>query len=137
MAPRMDLDQLHHHLGKYIDNHEFRSKIVFRVKRSQSNHTRGGCSSDEESGYGWDQCYFSGAMKILHRLNEIDFAHLHCGRLALEDLDRVKHIARTSVIKLPWFLSERGAVNFSGQVVSYEESLRQIKRVNSYLDGEC
>ena len=128
----MDPDQLHHHLVKYVDDHEFRSKIVFRVKRS----FREGCNSDE-NGYGWDQCYFSGAIKILHRLNEIDFVRLHCGRLALEDLERVKRIARTSVIKLPWFLSERGAVNFGGQVASYEESLRQIKRVNSYLDGEC
>ena len=105
------------------------------MKRSQGNN-REGCSS-EESGYGWDQCYFSGAMKILHRLNDIDFARLHCGRLALEDLERVKRIARTSVIKLPWFLSERGAANFGGQMASYEQSLRQIKRVNSYLDGEC
>ena len=141
MAPRMDSDQLHHHLGKYIDDHEFRKRIVFCVKRSQSGDSTSGnneevCSS-EENGYGWDQCYFSGAIKILRKLDEIDFFLVHGGKLALEDLERVKRIARISVIKLPSFLTDQGTVTFGGQVASYEWTLRQIKRVNSYRDGEC
>ena len=138
MALRMDSEQLFHHLGKYISDHKFRNKIVFRVTRSRSGGTRGEGCSCEESGYcGWDQCYFSGAIKILCKLGEVDFSLLHCGRLAVEDLDRAKRIARTSIIKVPWFLlsSEGGAS--CGQVVSYERTLHQIKRVNSYLDGEC
>ena len=76
-------------------------------------------------------------MKILCKLGEVDFSLLHCGRLAVEDLDRAKRIARTSIIKVPWFLlSSEGGVS-CGQVVSYERTLHEIKRVNSYLDGEC
>lgn len=149
MANRMDSDQLYHHLSNYIDDHKFRSKIVFRVKRrSRSGRpplldAQGERCSTEESGCGWDQCYFTGAIKILRRLCEVDLSLLYSGRLAVEDLDRVKRIARISIIKLPWFLwsSEGGLGPCSGggggQVATYEQTLWQIKRVNSYPDGEC
>lgn len=60
-------------------------------------------------------------MDILQNLDEIDFDVLFSGKIALEDLPRVKHSARLSLIKLPGFMKDKEA---------YISSLRKIALLN-------
>ena len=120
MARSMDSSELHSHLSKYLTDSVLRDKVVYRAKR-----TLQGAKSSSEDGCGWDQCYFAGAVKILRRLGKIDFTLLYSGKVSIEDLPKVKHIARTSILKLPHFLSGQSGVT------SYSLALQEIKRENA------
>lgn len=120
MARSMDSSQLYYHLRKYLTDPTLRRKIVYRAKR-----TLPGARKSAEDGCGWDQCYFTGAVKILRKLDKIDFPVLYSGKVSVEDLPRVKHIARTSIVKLPCFLSGPNGV------ASYSRALQEMKRENA------
>ena len=113
MARYLGPGELHAHLGKYLRDEELRSRAVFRVKRNLADSST--------SGNGWDQCYFAGAVKILRLVESIDFSLLHSGKLTLDDLDRVRRIAKISVLKLPRFLRDTPA---------YVSTLEEMKREN-------
>ena len=119
MAKCMDSQKLHSHLGYYLRDKELRDKIVSRVKRPVA--TSSSSSSSSSSGCGRDQCYFTGALKLLQQVDTLDFVLLYSGQLSVEDLDRVKRIARTSILKLPYFMQD---------TLSYLSALKEIKREN-------
>lgn len=110
----MTFHELFDHLKRYIIDSEMRWKYVMRVKRYLPDPNMKG-------GSGKDQCYFKGAVDILQNLDEIDFDVLFSGKIALDDLPRVKHSARLSLIKLPGFMKDKEA---------YISSLRKIALLN-------
>jgi hypothetical protein len=117
MAHRMTFEQLYNHMDRYISNSEERWKYVTRVKRGISNPYEFGC-------YSRDQVYFEGAVEILETLDEIDFISLMCGKLCLDEVNRVKRVARTDCIKIPKFLYD---------LKLYKEKLREIGIINGIL----
>lgn len=117
MAYRMTFEQLYNHMEKYISSPDDRWKHVTRVKRGISNPNEIGC-------YSRDQSYFEGAIDILEKLDEIDFDVLMSGKLCVDELTRVKRLARTSSLKLPKFMMN---------TATYREKLREIGIMNGIL----
>lgn len=120
MADRMTFAQLFNHMEKYIELPAERWKLVTRVKRGISDPNTRGC-------YSRDQAYFEGAVEILQSLDTIDFGLLMSGKLCLDELDKVKKIARCDQLKLPAFVKS---------LKSYKDRLRRIAVVNGIYDSE-
>lgn len=121
MADRMTFAQLFNHMSKYIEQPAERWKLVTRVKRGISDPNTRGC-------YSRDQAYFEGAVEILQNLDSIDFVLLMSGKLCLDELDKVKKLARLDQLKLPAFLR-----NFK----TYKDKLRRIAFVNGINQENC
>ena len=121
MAQRMESSELFDHLQTYVLDPDIRKKIVLRAKRGSSDTPGDGRS---HVGCGWDQCYFIGAVKILRRLDKIDFTVMHSGKLPVEEVDHVARIAKTSVLKLPHFISN------SENLALYTRTLVEMKQAN-------
>jgi hypothetical protein len=117
MAYRMTFEQLYKHMETYISSPDDRWKHVTRVKRGISNPNEIGC-------YSRDQSYFEGAIEILENLDEIDFDALMSGKLCVDELNRVRRLARTSALKLPKFMMNSA---------TYREKLREIGITNGIL----
>lgn len=114
----MTFEQLFNHMEKYIELPAERWKLVTRVKRGISDpHTRG-C-------YSRDQSYFEGAVEILQNLDSIDFFLLMSGKLCLDELEKVKRLAKTDQIKVPAFFKS---------IKAYKEKLRHIGIVNGIIE---
>eukprot|EP00108_Taenia_solium_P000343 TsM_000706000 transcript=TsM_000706000 gene=TsM_000706000 len=62
-----------------------------------------------------------GAIAILRNQNNIDFAQLMCGKLAISDLPRIKDVCSAERIHLPYFMEPMAA---------YRTRLLQIARIN-------
>jgi hypothetical protein len=118
MAHKMNFQQLFEHMKSYISSPEERWKHVTRVKRGISDPFEVGC-------YSRDQSYFEGAIEILENIDEIDFKVLMSGKLCVDELERIKRVARTECIKMP---------KFSLDLKSYKKKLRQIGIINGILD---
>ncbi|XP_013396550.1 uncharacterized protein KIAA0895-like [Lingula anatina] len=114
MSVEMTFCELFEHLEGYIINPEMRWKHVMRVKRGLENPNALG-------GYGKDQCYFEGAVEILRNIENIDFHLLYCGKICLDELPRVKRLARMNCMKIPKFLQD---------VVKYKKILKHIAKIN-------
>jgi hypothetical protein len=95
----MTFEQLFNHMERYIELPDERWKLVTRVKRGISDPNFVGC-------YARDQSYFEGAIEILENLDKIDFNLLMSGKLCVDELERVKRIARTDCIRTPKFFSD-------------------------------
>jgi len=121
MASEMTFKELFDHLAHYIRNDEQRWKHVMRIKRGLQNpNDLGGC--------GKDQCYFEGAIDILRQLDTIDFRLLMAGKICLEDLPRVRRMARQDCIKIPLFMRD---------MQRYRRLLKQIAQLNGIpTDGD-
>lgn len=119
MAHRMNFEQLYDHMETYISSPEARWRHVTRVKRGISD-------PHEIGGYSRDQCYFEGAIEILEKIDEIDFKVLMSGKLCIDEIDRVKRLARVDCLKLPKFLLD---------MKSYKQKLRQIAIVNGIISA--
>lgn len=118
MAHKMNFQQLFQHMETYIASPEERWKHVTRVKRGISDPFEVGC-------YSRDQAYFEGAIEILEKLDEIDFKVLMCGKLCVDELERIKRVSRTECIKMP---------KFSADMKAYKQKLRQIGIINGILE---
>ena len=121
MSQLLNVSELHFLLSKYIRNDKFRAKIVFRAKRSLRFQ---GKNDQGMECCGWDQCYLTGAINLLKNLNDVDFILLHSGKIAQVDMERTKHIARTSISKMPWFLTRHSSL------VTYKKLLREMYIAN-------
>lgn len=106
-------------LSKYIEDTYLRERIIKRVK--------GVTGFDCVGGRKHDQCYFSGAVKLLQNLEEVDLALLHSGKIAMEDVPRVKRISKTASLPLP---------SFAADMSEYVSILREMRSVNE-LSVEC
>ncbi|KAH9281894.1 putative protein-like [Echinococcus granulosus] len=114
MAEYLPFKDLYQHLSKYVKSEEQLWKHCMRVKRCLPCQNNCG-------GYGKDQRYFEGAITILRDQNNIDFAQLMCGKLAISDLPRIRDVCSVERIRLPYFMEPMAA---------YRTRLLQIARLN-------
>ncbi|CAH8867833.1 unnamed protein product [Trichobilharzia szidati] len=114
MAEYLPFKELFEHLGKYVSNEEQRWKHCMRIKRCLP-------SQDKCGGYGKDQRYFEGAVKILRNQANVDFNLLMAGKLTLEETNKVRRCAIMSAVRLPLFMQDKE---------KYLASLRTIARLN-------
>ncbi|ESO89113.1 hypothetical protein LOTGIDRAFT_183090, partial [Lottia gigantea] len=96
-STEMNFKQLFDHLAQFVTNREQRWKHVMRVKRGLAD-------PNDLGGYGKDQCYFEGALKILRNIEDIDFTVLMSGKICIDEINRIKRVARKDCIKLPAFM---------------------------------
>ncbi|XP_072021972.1 microtubule-associated tyrosine carboxypeptidase 1-like [Amphiura filiformis] len=113
-ATEMSFQELFDHLQFYIRDCNLRWKYVMRVKRGLHD-------TNDVGGYGKDQCYFTGAVDILRNIDKIDFNLLYSGKVCIDELPRVKRIARLDCLKLP---------NFMRNMDEYRKQLKYIATVN-------
>ena len=106
-------DSLMTELGRYIDNISIRRSIVRRLKSETGLDKIGGRTKD--------LCYFAGAVKLLRRLEELDIGLLFSGKVAIEDLHRVRRISRTCSVPIPSFASD---------IPRYVAVLHEMRRAN-------
>jgi len=118
MAASLTFRGLFDHLEQYVKSPEQRFRHCMRVKR-------GVTEADGLGGYGNDQCYFEGAVEILRNMNTIDFPVMYAGRLCVDEVHRVRRVARMDCIKLPIFLND---------VEKYKRSLRHIAVLNGLIE---
>ncbi|XP_071956157.1 microtubule-associated tyrosine carboxypeptidase 1-like [Antedon mediterranea] len=116
----MSFQQLYDHLGTYVRDSNYRWKLVMRVKRVLDD-------VNDVGGYGKDQCYFTGAVQLLRNIDETDFVLLYSGRIAVEELPRIRRLARMNCIKLPTFLQD---------VAKYKQNLWNIAVVNNLVSKD-
>ncbi|XP_078618643.1 microtubule-associated tyrosine carboxypeptidase 1-like [Branchiostoma floridae x Branchiostoma japonicum] len=116
MSTEMSFSDLFHHLETFIKDVHQRWKIVMRIKCGLPDPAKdlGGC--------GKDQAYFAGAVEILRNLEVIDFHLLYSGKVCIDELPRIRRLARRDCIKLPHFLLDQEA---------YRKKLRQMAAVNN------
>ncbi len=114
MGKTMTFERLFDHMSQYIRSPEECWKVIMRVKRGISDPNAVGV-------YARDQSYFEGACKVLENVEKIDFKLLMSGKICLDELDKVKEVARLDLIKLP---------KFYRNMKKYKEKLRLIAAVN-------
>ncbi|XP_019646994.1 PREDICTED: uncharacterized protein KIAA0895-like [Branchiostoma belcheri] len=116
MSTEMTFSDLFHHLETFIKDVHQRWKIVLRIKCGLPDPAKdlGGC--------GKDQAYFAGAVEILRNLETIDFHLLYSGKVCIDELPRIRRLARRDCIKLPHFLLDQEA---------YRKKLRQMAAINN------
>ncbi|XP_075242523.1 uncharacterized protein LOC142337253 isoform X2 [Convolutriloba macropyga] len=96
MSTVMGFRELYEHIGGLEPDPDLRWRLVYRVKRAME--------SEEVGGYGKDQCYLAGAVKILLNRKRIDFPLLFTGKLCYDEVDKVKRIIRKDgCLKPPYF----------------------------------
>ncbi|EKX53597.1 hypothetical protein GUITHDRAFT_100581 [Guillardia theta CCMP2712] len=106
-------------LKQYVSSPEARWSYCLRCKRGLRNSALPGS-------LGKDRAYLEGAIKILQRLNDLDFVLLHSMKVSLEDYNDAKIVllrnsSLTRQLHIPSFLSN---------IADYKESLKEIARVN-------
>jgi len=106
-------------LRQYVSSPEARWSYCLRCKRGLKNTALPGS-------LGKDRAYLEGAVKILQRLNELDFVLLHSMKVSLEDYSDAKILLlrNTSLarqLQIPSFIK-----NMS----EYKEKLKEIAKVN-------
>ncbi|CAH1229104.1 KIAA0895L [Branchiostoma lanceolatum] len=118
LSTEMSFSDLFHHLETYIKDVHQRWKIVMRIKCGLPDPAKdlGGC--------GKDQAYFAGAVEILRNLDSIDFHLLYSGKVCIDELPRIKRLARRDCVKLPHFVLDQEA---------YRKKLRQMAAINNIV----
>ncbi|VDL91963.1 unnamed protein product [Schistocephalus solidus] len=114
MAEYLPFKELFEHLSRYLKDEEQCWKHCMRIKRCLRNQ-------EECGGYGKDQRYFEGAVRILMEQNNIDFRQLIAGKLSLTDLEKVQEQITLEEIHLPSFMTP---------ISAYQAQLREIARLN-------
>nr|XP_006813054.1 PREDICTED: uncharacterized protein KIAA0895-like [Saccoglossus kowalevskii] len=116
-ATEMSFEELYDHLQHYLQHPEHRWRHVMRVKRGLENPNALG-------GYGKDQCYFAGTVEILRNIDNIDFNLLYSGKICLDEVNRVRRVARTRSLRLPHFMQD---------IEQYKKRLKYMARINGLL----
>ncbi|KAL7054105.1 hypothetical protein AAHC03_026560 [Spirometra sp. Aus1] len=114
MAEYLPFRELFEHLSRYLKDEEQCWKHCMRIKRCLRNQ-------EECGGYGKDQRYFEGAVRILMEQNNIDFRQLIAGKLSLTDLEKVQDQITLEEVHFPSFMTPFSA---------YQAQLREIARIN-------
>ena len=112
-------DSLMAELSKYIENIGIRQSIIRRLKAETGLDKTGGRTKD--------LCYFTGTVKLLRKLDDLDIGLLFSGKVSVEDLPRVKRISRTCSVPIPSFASD---------IPRYVAVLQEMRRANE-LCMEC
>ncbi|KAK7899606.1 hypothetical protein WMY93_020459 [Mugilogobius chulae] len=120
-ASSMSFCQLFHCLGRFLQDPHTRWDYCVRAKRGQRDTTLPGCFSK-------DQVYLDGILKILRHRDKINFPLLmSLGKVAFEDVDRLKPLAQMDNIRIPHFMQDQAR---------YQEQLTKIMTVNHLTDEE-
>nr|VZI45582.1 unnamed protein product [Spirometra erinaceieuropaei] len=98
MAEYLPFRELFEHLSRYLKDEEQCWKHCMRIKRCLRNQ-------EECGGYGKDQRYFEGAVRILMEQNNIDFRQLIAGKLSLTDLEKVQDQITLEEVHFPSFMT--------------------------------
>jgi hypothetical protein len=67
---------------------------------------------------------FTGAVRILRQAQDIDFKLLYTGKICIDELQRIRRIARQDCIRLPYFLKH---------IASYKRILEEIAILNGLI----
>lgn len=120
-ASSMSFTQLFHSLGRFVQDANTRWDYCVRAKRGQTDTTQPGCFSK-------DQVYLDGILKILRYRDKINFPLLmSLGKVAFDDVDRLKYLALMDNIRIPHFMQDQA---------KYAEQLTKIMAVNQLTDEE-
>ncbi len=96
MSTVMGFRELFEHIGGLEPDPDQRWRLVYRVKRK--------LDANDVGGYGKDQCYLAGAVKILLNRKKLDFQLLFTGKLCYDEVEKVKRIIRKDgCLKPPYF----------------------------------
>ena len=77
-----------------------------------------------------DQVYLIGALQLLKHRHSIDFSALYLGKLAWEDVDRLKPLARKSKVIVPAFL--RSEENYLSKL----DAILRVNRISNEMLAE-
>uniref|UniRef100_A0A8C6UGM1 Si:dkey-222b8.4 n=1 Tax=Neogobius melanostomus TaxID=47308 RepID=A0A8C6UGM1_9GOBI len=120
-ASTSSFSQLFHCLGRFVQDPHTRWDYCVRAKRGQTDTAQPGCFSK-------DQVYLEGILKILRYRDKINFPLLmSLGKVAFEDVDRLKSLAQMDNIRIPHFMQDQA---------KYHEQLTKIMAVNRLTDEE-
>ncbi|XP_065843247.1 putative tyrosine carboxypeptidase MATCAP2 [Oscarella lobularis] len=109
---------LFHNLSQYVSSPDARWNYCVRVKRGIRDTSKPGCFCK-------DQVYFKGALQILKYRHEIDFNGLFMGKVAWQDVARLKEVSRKRKIMLPAFIRDER---------KYKEHLEDIMTTNEITE---
>ena len=98
-ATRMSFWELFLHLEQFIESPERRWGHCLRVKKGLADTSAPGA-------FGRDQCYFTGAVKLLQLRRHIDFVKLHAAKVSVEEIGRVADKISLEGVNLPWFMRD-------------------------------
>eukprot|EP00929_Paragymnodinium_shiwhaense_P012863 TRINITY_DN120749_c0_g1_i1.p1 TRINITY_DN120749_c0_g1~~TRINITY_DN120749_c0_g1_i1.p1 ORF type:complete len:1094 (-),score=361.32 TRINITY_DN120749_c0_g1_i1:53-3334(-) len=90
--------ELFHEIMGYFSDPKRAWQMCCRIKRGMIDTSQPGA-------FYMDQAYFRGAVEILQHIDEIDFARLYGGQIALQDMDKVHFVLRKEVVRLPRFMN--------------------------------
>jgi len=121
MAATLSFKDLFKKLAEFVLDPDKRWEYCVRAKRGQYDTSVPGCFTK-------DQVYLAGSLSILKNRRRIDFeALMRCGKLAWEDVDRVKGLADYEKTRIPSFMKD---MNF------YKSRLEFILKVNGLKDSD-
>lgn len=114
MASVMGFRELYEHLQGIEPETEPRWRLVYRIKRS--------LGAEELGGYGKDQCYLAGAVKILLNRRKLNFPMLFSGKLSYDEVDKIKRTVRMEgCLKSPYL----------DNMAAYHKHLNEVASLNS------
>ena len=115
-AKTMSFRELFDRLEKYVADKDRRWKFCVNAKR--------GCHDTSlPGGDGKVQSYFEGAVKILRNIRNIDIELLFCGKVALNQHDRVKRVVRRDGLILPPFAENIEKYRYDLMVMAHKNRL--------------
>lgn len=68
--------------------------------------------------------YSTGAIQVLRQVNDIDFKLLYAGKICVDEVQRIRRIARQDFVKLPHFLKN---------ISAYKRTLNEIALMNGLV----
>ncbi|XP_075247285.1 microtubule-associated tyrosine carboxypeptidase 1-like [Convolutriloba macropyga] len=121
LAATLSFKDLFSKLAEFVSDPEKRWEYCVRAKRGQYDTSVPGCFTK-------DQVYLAGSLNILHNRKRIDFeALMRCGKLAWEDVERVKGLADYENTRIPSFMRD---------MAFYRSRLDFILKINGLRDAD-
>ncbi|XP_060074501.1 putative tyrosine carboxypeptidase MATCAP2 [Ylistrum balloti] len=118
-ASKLSLKDLFKDLGRFVNDQHVRWDYCIRAKRGQIDTSTPGAFSK-------DQVYLSGALQILKYRRQIDFQMMmRLGKVAYQDIDRLKGYADLEGTRVPTFMEDRA---------TYIKHLDRIAEANGLTD---
>lgn len=118
-ASKLSLKDLFKDLGRFVNDPHVRWDYCIRAKRGQVDTSTPGAFSK-------DQVYLSGALQILKHRRQIDFhMMMRLGKVAYQDVERLKGYADLEGTRVPTFMENRN---------SYIKHLDRIAEANGLTD---
>ncbi|XP_064610943.1 microtubule-associated tyrosine carboxypeptidase-like isoform X1 [Liolophura sinensis] len=118
-AAYLSFKDLFRDLGKFVSDAQVRWDYCMRAKRGQGDTSVPG-------GFCKDQVYLDGALELLKHRNSIDFQLLlSLGKIAYQDVDRLKELADLGNTRIPGFMRDYD---------NYKRCLDRVATVNGLTE---